>query len=48
MKIEGTKNALIFSDSSKEAVDMAEMIDGGGHSQQRRDNFAKTAQSKNL
>jgi hypothetical protein len=35
----------LFPDSSKEAVDMAEMIDGGGHSQQRRDNFAKTAQT---
>jgi hypothetical protein len=36
----------LFPDSSKEAVDMAEMIDGGGHSQQRRDNFAKTAQNE--
>merc|ERR1719474_688273 len=34
----------LFPDSSKEAVDMAEMIDGGGHSKQRRENFAKTAQ----
>jgi len=35
----------LFPDSSREAVDMAEMIDGGGHSKQRRENFAKTAQT---
>jgi len=36
----------LFPDSSKEAVDLAEMIDGGGHSKQRRENFAKTAQTE--
>jgi hypothetical protein len=36
----------LFPDSTKEAVDLAEMMDGGGHSKQRRENFAKTAQSK--
>jgi len=34
----------LFPDSTKEAVDLAEMMDGGGHSKQRRENFAKTAQ----
>ena len=35
----------LFPDSSKEAVDMAEMIEGGGgHSKERRENFGKTAQ----
>ena len=36
----------LFPDSTKEAVDLAEMMEGGGHSKQRRENFAKTAQSK--
>merc|ERR1719361_1606889 len=36
----------LFPDSSREAVDMAEMMDGGGHSKQRRENFAKTAQTQ--
>ena len=38
----------LFPDSTKEAVDLAEMMDGGGHSKQRRENFAKTAQSKSF
>jgi len=36
----------LFPDSTKEAVDLAEMMDGGGHSKQRRENFAKTAQTE--
>jgi len=36
----------LFPDSTKEAVDLAEMMDGGGHSKQRRENFAKTAQTQ--
>ena len=35
----------LFPDSSKEAIDKAEMQDGGGHSKQRREDFAKTALS---
>ena len=38
----------LFPDSTKEAVDLAETTEGGGHSKQRRENFAQTAQSKIL